>query len=102
VRKRVSRRVGDMHQSGPGAGVHVEHPTAERHGPLPLVCYTSAADGGGIPAQPVTHHFRAQPWAIPEPGPPEAQLLITSLGISLPCLVIPADLLMACTLAYRS
>jgi hypothetical protein len=27
--------------------------------------------------------------------------LIVSLGISLPCLVIPADLLMACTLAYR-
>ena len=27
--------------------------------------------------------------------------LIVSLGISLPCLVIPADLLMACALAYR-
>jgi hypothetical protein len=27
--------------------------------------------------------------------------VIASLGISLPCLAIPADLRMACTLAYR-
>jgi hypothetical protein len=54
--------------------VHVEHPTAERHGPLPLVCYTSAADAAGYPPQLVTQHFQAQPWAIPELGPPEAQL----------------------------
>jgi hypothetical protein len=47
VRKRVSRRVGDVHWSGPGAGVHVEHPAAERHGPLPLVCYAFAADVAG-------------------------------------------------------
>jgi len=25
-----------------GAGVHVEHPAAERHGPLPLDCYAFA------------------------------------------------------------
>jgi hypothetical protein len=35
--------------SGPGAGVHVEHPAAERHGPLPLVCYASAVDLAGYP-----------------------------------------------------
>jgi hypothetical protein len=35
--------------SGPGAGVHVEHPAAERHGPLPVVCYAFAADVAGYP-----------------------------------------------------
>jgi hypothetical protein len=85
--------------SRPGAGVHVEHPTAERHGPLPLVCYAFAADATGYPLPPVTHHVRIQSWAIPELGPPEAQLLIVSLGISLPCQVPPADLPIACTAA---
>jgi hypothetical protein len=27
----------------------VEHPAAERHGPLPLVCYAFAADVAGYP-----------------------------------------------------
>jgi hypothetical protein len=35
-------------------------------------------------------------------GPPEAQSLVMSLGISLPYQVTPADLRMACTAAYRS
>jgi hypothetical protein len=39
---------------------------------------------------------------FPEPGPPEAQLLITSLGISLPCQVTPADLRLAGTSVHRS
>lgn len=25
----------------------------------------------GIPAQQMTHHFQAQPWALPEPRPAE-------------------------------
>jgi len=55
VPERVSRRVGELARSGPGAGVHVEHPTAERHGPLPLVCYALGRRRDGIPAL-VTHH----------------------------------------------
>ncbi len=49
MREWVSRRVGGLAGSTPGAGVHVEHPAAERHGPLPLVCYAFAADVAGYP-----------------------------------------------------
>ncbi|HEV7828198.1 MAG TPA: hypothetical protein VGP04_04975, partial [Pseudonocardiaceae bacterium] len=38
---------------------------------------------------------------IPERGPPEAPVLVVSLGISLPCQVIRGDLRIACTAAYR-
>jgi hypothetical protein len=48
--KRVSRRVGSLAWSGPAAGVHVEHPTAERHGPLPLARYAFAVIVAGYPA----------------------------------------------------
>jgi hypothetical protein len=36
-------------RSGPGAGVEVEHPAAERPRPLPLVCYAFGADAAGYP-----------------------------------------------------
>lgn len=36
-------------QSGPRAGVEVEHPAAVRPRPLPVVCYASGADGTGYP-----------------------------------------------------
>jgi hypothetical protein len=53
-------------RSGPGAGVHVEHPAAERHGPLPLVCYAAGADVAGYLRQLTTHHLWSQHLAIPE------------------------------------
>lgn len=66
---------GDHHRAA-----HVEHPAAERHGRLPLVCYAFRCRRDGIPAQLVTHHPRAQPWAIPEQGPPEAPAVDRELG----------------------
>jgi hypothetical protein len=48
------------------------------------------------------HHY---PVPVREPsrseGPPEARVLIWSLGISLPCQVIPVDMQMSCSLARR-
>jgi hypothetical protein len=52
----------------------VEHPAAERHGPLPLARYASGVDATGYPLPLVTHHVRTRPWAIPERGPPEAPI----------------------------
>jgi hypothetical protein len=45
-------------RSGAGAGVHVEHPAAERHGPLPLDCYAFGADATGYARSVVIHHIR--------------------------------------------
>jgi hypothetical protein len=50
--------------------------------PFPWSATPLGADVTGYPLALVTHHVRIQPWAIPELGPPEAQLLIVSLGIT--------------------
>ena len=49
----------------------MEHPMAER--PLPPARYVFGADATGYLFPLVTHHPRAQPWVIPEGGPPEAR-----------------------------
>ena len=99
--KWVSRRVGGFVWSGPGAGVHVEHPAAERHGPLPLVCYAL------LPTWRDSRAAGDSPLSGPALGHPGAEAcrrhlrLIVSLRISLPCQVLHADLRMAYTVAYR-
>jgi hypothetical protein len=55
-------------RSGPGGGVHVEHPKAERHGPLPLGCYAAGADATGY-LRSLSPNTRVQPLAIPELRP---------------------------------
>jgi hypothetical protein len=69
----------------------------------PPIRYASGADGTGYPRP------GDPPVSGPGPGEPsrsEARrrhvCLIQSLGICLPCQVMPADLRLACTSAYRS
>jgi hypothetical protein len=47
----------------------VEHPAAERHGPLPLVCYAFGADVAGYPRPRGPTTQVPSPGAIPEPRP---------------------------------
>jgi hypothetical protein len=56
----------------------------------------------GVPAQRVTYLPPGSSLAIPEPEVRRRRLqLIVSLGISLPCQVISADLRLARTVTYR-
>jgi hypothetical protein len=55
-----------------GAGVHVEHPVAERYGPSLPDPLRIRRRRDGIPAPLVTSHYlNSGTGAIPERGPPE-------------------------------
>jgi hypothetical protein len=74
----------------------VEHPAAERHGPLPLDCYAFGADGTGCPRHPGAPPLACSPGAIPERGPPEARLIsdpIMFFGVNavLLCIGLPGS-----------
>jgi hypothetical protein len=64
-----------------GQGVHVEHPTAERHGPPAPGRLRLRRRCDGIPAQLVTHHVQARFWGHPGAEARRRHLrLIVSLG----------------------
>ena len=76
--------------------------SASLPGRMPLARYTSGADVTGHP-----RHPDDLPPSCPARRHPGAKArrrhfcLIMSLGISLPCQVMHADLLLVCTLVYR-
>jgi hypothetical protein len=79
----------------------MDHFTAEQSCPLPSELHfwcrpdgISARLADPLPAPVVD--------PIPEQDPPETPVFAVSLGISLPCQVMHANLRMSCTVAYHS